>query len=150
MFRLLGKLVARSWPLLLAGWAALLAGLWVGAPSWDRVGKSGQFAYLPADAPTRRAEALFDEAFPGQRAGSGIVLVVARRDGELTPDDLGFIDRVLAARLRQALLPDGPASVAFCHEIDLDYVSCSPFRVPIARLAAAQAALGKVAVGEGG
>jgi len=36
-----------------------------------------------------------------------------------------------------------PASVAFCHEIRLDYVSCSPFRVPIARLAAAQAALGK-------
>jgi pyruvate,orthophosphate dikinase len=36
-----------------------------------------------------------------------------------------------------------PASVAFCHEARLDYVSCSPFRVPIARLAAAQAALGK-------
>jgi pyruvate,orthophosphate dikinase len=34
-----------------------------------------------------------------------------------------------------------PASVAFCDEINLDYVSCSPFRVPIARLAAAQAAL---------
>ena len=33
------------------------------------------------------------------------------------------------------------ASVDFCHEIGLDYVSCSPFRVPIARLAAAQAAL---------
>jgi pyruvate,orthophosphate dikinase len=37
-----------------------------------------------------------------------------------------------------------PASVAFCHEVGLDYVSCSPFRVPIARLAAAQAALGAV------
>jgi len=34
-----------------------------------------------------------------------------------------------------------PRSIAFCHRIDLDYVSCSPFRVPIARLAAAQAAL---------
>ena len=34
-----------------------------------------------------------------------------------------------------------PASVMFCHRIGLDYVSCSPFRVPIARLAAAQAAL---------
>ncbi len=42
-----------------------------------------------------------------------------------------------------------PASVAFCHEVKLDYVSCSPFRVPIARLAAAQAALGK-SVGEVG
>jgi pyruvate,orthophosphate dikinase len=36
-----------------------------------------------------------------------------------------------------------PASVVFCHKIGLDYVSCSPFRVPVARLAAAQAALGK-------
>jgi pyruvate,orthophosphate dikinase len=34
-----------------------------------------------------------------------------------------------------------PASIRFCHDIGLDYVSCSPFRVPIARLAAAQAAL---------
>ena len=34
-----------------------------------------------------------------------------------------------------------PASVEFCHNIGLDYVSCSPFRVPIARLAAAQAAI---------
>jgi pyruvate,orthophosphate dikinase len=35
-----------------------------------------------------------------------------------------------------------PASVAFCHEVGLDYVSCSPYRVPIARLAAAHAAVG--------
>ncbi|MDP6176119.1 MAG: pyruvate, phosphate dikinase, partial [Rhodospirillales bacterium] len=34
-----------------------------------------------------------------------------------------------------------PSSVIFCHKIGLDYVSCSPYRVPIARLAAAQAAL---------
>jgi pyruvate,orthophosphate dikinase len=39
-----------------------------------------------------------------------------------------------------------PASVHFCHRAGLDYVSCSPYRVPIARLAAAQAALqGKTA-----
>ena len=36
-----------------------------------------------------------------------------------------------------------PASIAFCHRIGLDYVACSPFRVPVARLAAAHAALGK-------
>jgi pyruvate, orthophosphate dikinase len=41
-----------------------------------------------------------------------------------------------------------PASVAFCHEAKLDYVSCSPFRVPIARLAAAQAALAKSAASQ--
>ena len=34
-----------------------------------------------------------------------------------------------------------PSSVEFCHNIGLNYVSCSPFRVPIARLAAAQAAI---------
>ncbi|HXF53891.1 MAG TPA: pyruvate, phosphate dikinase [Hyphomicrobiaceae bacterium] len=43
-----------------------------------------------------------------------------------------------------------PASVLFCHEVGLDYVSCSPFRVPVARLAAAQAAIaGKVAGKDG-
>ena len=34
-----------------------------------------------------------------------------------------------------------PSSVKFCHKVGLDYVSCSPFRVPIARVAAAQAAI---------
>ena len=38
-----------------------------------------------------------------------------------------------------------PSSVEFCHKIGLDYVSCSPFRVPIARLAAAQAAIAEQA-----
>jgi pyruvate,orthophosphate dikinase len=37
-----------------------------------------------------------------------------------------------------------PSSIEFCHMIGQDYVSCSPFRVPVARLAAAQAALGQV------
>ncbi len=36
-----------------------------------------------------------------------------------------------------------PASIRFCEEVGLDYVSCSPYRVPIARLAAAQAAMSK-------
>ena len=39
-----------------------------------------------------------------------------------------------------------PASVKFCHDLGLTYVSCSPFRVPIARLAAAQAALANPAL----
>src|SRR6201995_2732047 len=36
-----------------------------------------------------------------------------------------------------------PASVTFCHDIGLDYVSCSPYRVPIARLAPGQGAIGR-------
>jgi pyruvate,orthophosphate dikinase len=70
-------------------------------------------------------------------------------------DGVGELVRIATARGRKARpnLKLGicgehggdPASVAFCHEVGLDYVSCSPFRVPIARLAAAQAALGKSA-----
>jgi pyruvate,orthophosphate dikinase len=41
-----------------------------------------------------------------------------------------------------------PKSVAFCHELGLDYVSCSPYRVPLARLAAAQAALAESGAAE--
>jgi pyruvate,orthophosphate dikinase len=40
-----------------------------------------------------------------------------------------------------------PASVAFCHRLGLDYVSCSPYRVPLARLAAAQATLAESGIG---
>ncbi len=58
----------------------------------------------------------------------------------------------MAAELGRATRPDihlgicgehggDPTSVEFCHRVGLDYVSCSPFRVPIARLAAAQAAI---------
>jgi len=43
-----------------------------------------------------------------------------------------------------------PESIAFFHEVGLDYVSCSPFRIPVARLAAAQAALADDAAGAGG
>jgi pyruvate, orthophosphate dikinase len=39
-------------------------------------------------------------------------------------------------------------SIGFCHHIGMDYVSCSPFRVPLARLAAAQVAINKARVEE--
>jgi pyruvate, orthophosphate dikinase len=66
-------------------------------------------------------------------------------------DGVGTLMRIAVERGRQAnrKLKLGicgehggdPTSIALCQELDLDYVSCSPFRVPIARLAAAQAAL---------
>ena len=69
----------------------------------------------------------------------------------LDRDGVGELIQIAAERGR-ATRPDiklgicgehggDPASIAFCEEVGLDYVSCSPFRVPIARLAAAQAAL---------
>jgi pyruvate,orthophosphate dikinase len=43
-----------------------------------------------------------------------------------------------------------PSSVEFCHTVGMDYVSCSPFRVPIARLAAAQAVAREKQAAKGG
>ncbi|HEX8173531.1 MAG TPA: pyruvate, phosphate dikinase [Pyrinomonadaceae bacterium] len=71
----------------------------------------------------------------------------------LDPDGVGQLVRIGTERGR-SVKPDlkvgicgehggEPRSIAFCDETGLDYVSCSPFRVPIARLAAAQAALSK-------
>jgi pyruvate,orthophosphate dikinase len=71
----------------------------------------------------------------------------------LDRDGVGELMRLAVAKGRAAR-PDlkigicgehggDPDSVAFCHAIGLDYVSCSPFRVPVARLAAAHAALGE-------
>ncbi len=70
----------------------------------------------------------------------------------LDPEGVGELVRIGCERGR-ATRPDiklgicgehggDPASISFCETVGLDYVSCSPFRVPIARLAAAQAVLG--------
>ena len=67
------------------------------------------------------------------------------------PAELDAVVKMAAERGRQTR-PDislgicgehggDPASVRFCHEIGLNYVSCSPYRIPVARLAAAQAAI---------
>jgi pyruvate,orthophosphate dikinase len=64
---------------------------------------------------------------------------------------VGFLIELAVSKGRQAR-PDievgicgehggDPSSIAFCHKVGLDYVSCSPFRIPVARLAAAHAAL---------
>jgi pyruvate,orthophosphate dikinase len=69
----------------------------------------------------------------------------------LDPEGVGALVR-MAAEKGRATRPDiklgicgehggDPASIAFCESVGLDYVSCSPYRVPVARLAAAQAAL---------
>jgi pyruvate, orthophosphate dikinase len=79
-------------------------------------------------------------------------LLEANPFSTLDADGVGQLVRLAAERGR-AVNPDlelgicgehggDPASVAFCHEAGLDYVSCSPYRVPVARLAAAHAALG--------
>ncbi len=108
---------------------------------------------------------LTQTAFGISRDDAGSFLGAYRDSGILANDPFETLDIEgvgelvrLAAERGRAARPDlklgicgehggDPASVAFCHEIGLDYVSCSPYRVPIARLAAAQAAL---SAGEGG
>ena len=67
------------------------------------------------------------------REGVGRLMRIAVEEGRATRDEL-----------KVGICGEhggDPRSIAFCHEIGLDYVSCSPFRVPLARLAAAQSAL---------
>jgi pyruvate,orthophosphate dikinase len=78
---------------------------------------------------------------------------IFERDPFVSLDQEGVGDLIRIATERgRAVRPDvklgicgehggDPASIDFCERVGLDYVSCSPFRVPIARLAAAQAAL---------
>ena len=89
--------------------------------------------------------------FLGEYVGMGLIprdpFVTIDRDG------VGELIRIAVKRGRETRKDlklgicgehgGDPASIAFCHDSELDYVSCSPFRVPVARLAAAQAALKK-------
>jgi pyruvate, orthophosphate dikinase len=85
--------------------------------------------------------------------------IAAKADNILDADPFAVLDREGVGAMMRLAINEGrltrpdiklgicgehggePSSVEFCHELGLDYVSCSPFRVPIARLAAAQAAL---------
>ena len=67
------------------------------------------------------------------QVGVGKLVKMAAHDGRETRPDLGL--GICGEH------GGDPSSVEFCHKVGLDYVSCSPFRVPIARLAAAQAAI---------
>lgn len=84
------------------------------------------------------------------------------QEGILPANPFGELDRAGVGRLMRTAVEDGrrsrpqlsvgvcgehggdPRSVAFCNEIGLNYVSCSPYRLPVARLAAAQAVLGQL------
>jgi pyruvate,orthophosphate dikinase len=94
------------------------------------------------------------------RDDAGKFLPIYIQKGILKQDPTESIDTTGVGRLMKICVEDGraaspnlklgicgehggdPASIHFCHQIGLSYVSCSPLRVPVARLAAAQAALG--------
>jgi RND superfamily putative drug exporter len=79
------------------------------APPWDQVIQDKEFAFLPADAPTRRSEAEFKKAFPEEHIGSNAVLVLHRevqRQEDLDRDKK-FIEDVLEPGLRQIAKEEG-------------------------------------------
>jgi pyruvate,orthophosphate dikinase len=102
---------------------------------------------------------LTQTTFGISRDDAGMFLDYYRQAGIVPEDPFVALDQEGVGRLVEMAVTDGrstrpnlkcgicgehggePSSVAFCHDTGLDYVSCSPYRVPVARLAAAQAAL---------
>lgn len=123
MFSRLGQNVSRYTIPWIAFWVCAAAAAILVAPPFERVWKDGEFAFLPSDVPSRRAEDLFRRAFPsgtegrfqadgqGERSfgtsvqrdplGSNVVIVLEREDRRtgLTPDDEDFISQVLLPAL---------------------------------------------------
>lgn len=110
MLRTWGTTIARFWPALIAAWAVLVGSLAVIAPRWDEVSRGGEFAFLPDNLPSRRAERLLALAFREQGAVSSLV-VVARRleeEGRLLDADWSFLQDTLAPAIEAlAESPDG-------------------------------------------
>src|SRR6185312_10790082 len=93
LFRSLGQVVRWGWPVLLAGWVALLLATRHAAPPWEQVAQDREFAFLPANAPSRQAEEVYARAFPTAPLASNIVLVLYRAGNEQPhlKADLAFI-----------------------------------------------------------
>ncbi len=107
MFKYLGPLVCRTWWVLLIAWGAVLFGTWYAAPPWEEVAQDREFAFLPEKSPSRRAEKIYAEAFPEDRAGSNIVLVLHRAGTARLKDDLKFIEDVVEPGLRKIAEDEG-------------------------------------------
>jgi RND superfamily putative drug exporter len=105
MFRLLGPIVSRAWPVWLVGWGAIWLGTYATAPRWQDVAKDGEFDFMPADAPSRRGDELLRRAFPGQRTESSIIVLLSRRGGKeaLTATDRRWISAELRPGLERTL-----------------------------------------------
>ncbi len=118
----------------------------------DKIAESAEFFSFGTNDLTQMT-------FGYSRDDAGKFLPVYLQKGILKDDPFQVLDQVGVGQLIQMAVDKGrstrnklkvgicgehggePSSVGFCHKVGMDYVSCSPFRVPIARLAAAQAAL---------
>jgi RND superfamily putative drug exporter len=109
MFHALGRIVSRAWLLLLAAWVLLLIFSRIAAPPWGDVAQDKEFAFLPADAPSRRSEEVFARAFPEDKLASSIVLVLQDSNSEAghLDRDLKFIDDDLEPGIYQIAQAEG-------------------------------------------
>jgi RND superfamily putative drug exporter len=100
MFAAIGRFVNRTWIAVLAFWIGLAVVLQMAAPNWSTVAQDGEFSFLPPDSPSRRADRLFQQAFPQDLLTSSIVIVASRESGaELNHQDKQFITDFLKPRL---------------------------------------------------
>jgi len=108
MFPKLGKIVCKTWPVILVAWIGLLVFLVSVAPPWKDVVQDGEFAFLPEDVPSRIGEAAFKRAFPDDAKASTIAIVLLRESGDgLERGDLEFITKELVPALKKIALQDG-------------------------------------------
>jgi RND superfamily putative drug exporter len=94
MFDRWGQFVVRVWPVMLIGWLLALLAAIAAAPPLESVVQTGEFAFLPADSPSRVGERAFAQSFPEHSRASTIAVIV-RRPGpgeHLTDEDLNFVD----------------------------------------------------------
>jgi putative drug exporter of the RND superfamily len=108
-FRSYGNFVCWAWPVLLLGWVVVLGVTWWFAPPWDKYAVDPDISFLPPDALSVRAGAVFAQAFPGDHSSSNIVLVLYRDGGQADHLDraLKFIDDVVEPSLRQIADAEG-------------------------------------------
>ncbi|MEL6107931.1 MAG: MMPL family transporter [Planctomycetota bacterium] len=83
----LTRLVTTQWRWVLAAWLALSLGCFFGAPRWKDIAYDGDFEYLPSKMSTVAATQVLNEAFPGDRSRSQIVLLLGRENEPITPED---------------------------------------------------------------
>jgi RND superfamily putative drug exporter len=106
MIRGIASFLDRSWWICLVAWAVLALILRFTAPPWESVTQDGQFTFLPADSPSRRADELFQKSFPNDVLSSSIVVVASRSDAsELKDEDRDFVTDKLKPQVQQAAGP---------------------------------------------
>ena len=79
--------VTSRWQWVLIAWIVVALGLRLVAPAWNDIALDGDFDYLPKSMTSVAGGALLDEAFPGERSRSQVVLIVGRENGKLNKDD---------------------------------------------------------------